>query len=399
MNAKNAAMQLINEMARPDVGEASRTLELAKSLNLPPRVIVGLEMYIEAAREAGSIAQQAKRAADRASECWKVARGEAGREDDLVDLAQKSHGWELDLSPPKENPSSTDGMADPLEDLMHQVAPAAVPFFCRAWSTNEEVEEALRNMPAASHDPETCSLVVLGRASAEIIKHDMHDTVCSLIVAVFQEYLETCEGDTSEAIALKDELDRWAIVAKDVLQAVAPSVLDIYGGLVATEEAETGDLRLARAFWMQWDGLLVSNAVGAAITLELERRKKRKKAAPDDKLRGLDRAAQEGRRNWNLQGNHATAYNKPAYVQAYERGWAESQAAYDEGRAAAMSEEGSPGNPYHGKDPDSALAAAYELGVMRVVSPEMADAFEGNLGAASEYETNGEADEDGDNAS
>lgn len=87
-------------------------------------------------------------------------------------------------------------------------------------------------------------------------------------------------------------------------------------------------------------------------------------------LRGLDRAAQEGRRNWNLEGKHATSYLKTTYREAYNRGWNDSQRAYDEGRAAAQSEDGSPGNPYHGADPDNALAHAYELGVTSVIAPE-----------------------------
>lgn len=87
-------------------------------------------------------------------------------------------------------------------------------------------------------------------------------------------------------------------------------------------------------------------------------------------LRGLDRAAQEGRRNWNLQGKHATAYTKENYREAYNRGWNECQSAYEEGRTAAQSEDGSPGNPYHGADPDDALAYAYALGVASVIAPE-----------------------------
>lgn len=98
-NSQHAAMELIASMSKPDTAEARRVLDLAVSLDLPPRVSGEVEEYIELAREAGDLTTQAKAAQDRATKCWQAVREQASRDDDLVDQAMAAETRDDDEDP------------------------------------------------------------------------------------------------------------------------------------------------------------------------------------------------------------------------------------------------------------------------------------------------------------
>jgi hypothetical protein len=120
-SAQHAAMELLANMAKPDVAEAERCLELSQSLELPPRVIGEIEEYIQIARGAGNMAHAAKLANERATKCWQAVKEQASRVDDLVDMAQSAtkaaevvHATTAVDGAPE---AAVDESADPVGDL------------------------------------------------------------------------------------------------------------------------------------------------------------------------------------------------------------------------------------------------------------------------------------------
>lgn len=82
-------MRLLAETPKPDAPYARTLQEFAEANGLPPRVIGAIEDYIEDAEEAATIAQQLKDAQGEASNSWKNVRDQAGRTNDLVDMAEE----------------------------------------------------------------------------------------------------------------------------------------------------------------------------------------------------------------------------------------------------------------------------------------------------------------------
>lgn len=90
--SQRAALELIANMAAPDLIEGQRTLELSKALELPERVIKHIEAYLETAASAAFLAKEAKVEKEHAASCWQAVKEQAGRSDDLVDMAEKEAG-------------------------------------------------------------------------------------------------------------------------------------------------------------------------------------------------------------------------------------------------------------------------------------------------------------------
>lgn len=392
-------MELLAGTPKPPADMAWTLKSLAEATGLPSRIIVGIDTYVKAAHKAAKDADVAKLSQKSAQELWELVRTESRRLDDIVDhieaemaaAAARKAGTD---SGAEANPTA----ADPTLDFITSKHPLAVDFFTQS-RTKEELNDYLNSLPTISNASDVATLAVLLAACFDLIKNRMVEGVESLVVALLDQYLSGCGTPGDEGVRAKKYLVESCrakgLDAPAVLKSIAPKVLDLFQGLGAPSDVSDGDLVLGLGVWLFWDSTICNPLTGAAISAEAQRRKAspvveptthqsaevtaRESAAKNDQkkepLRGLERAAQEGRRNWNLEGKHATAYNKPAYREAYDRGWTDCQRAYDSGREAAQSENGSPGNPYHGADPDNALAHAYELGVTSVHSPQSISDF------------------------
>lgn len=170
-NAQHASMELLANMAKPDVAEAERALELSRSLGLPPRVTGEIEEYIETARRAGGLAKEAKTAQDRATKCWQAVKEQAGRCDDLVDMANSASASRPVAAPSTDDTTEAESESSgPLSgDLAADMAkrfPAVVDFFAIPRS-DAATQKYLVSLPVTTNDDYQPSLVRLGRAAAQ----------------------------------------------------------------------------------------------------------------------------------------------------------------------------------------------------------------------------------------
>lgn len=87
-NPQKSTMDLLANMGKPDVGEARRVKDLCEALHLPPRVVSAIDHYIEKAKDYARLAHEAKEAQEDAKEAWTAVKENAGRDEDLVDMAE-----------------------------------------------------------------------------------------------------------------------------------------------------------------------------------------------------------------------------------------------------------------------------------------------------------------------
>jgi hypothetical protein len=272
--------------------------------------------------------------------------------------------------------AAVDETADPIGDLVRSTVPAAASFFCRGWSDMDEIKAFLAELPIASNDETACSLMVLLLASSELVKHGMVENTAPMIVAVLSECLQACDErkylqDPARNLELfRQTVKKAKIDARRFLAAIAPRVLDLFDGMMPTDKATLAELSLASLASSYWDGSLCVPSRSAAIAAEIGRREN---ATPTDQpgkptsgrtepLRGLDKAAQEGRLAFRPDvATIANPYVKPSFKAAFDNGVKDARRAYEQGRAHSRDFDGP--NPYKDADPDGALARAYDAGL------------------------------------
>lgn len=280
--SQRSYMNLIAGMAKPDVEQAALMLDHAKNENLPPRMIEGIETFIDRQKHAATLDRRAKEAKDASSGAWGNVREMAKRTDDLVDMVEDRQLAE-DGEPPSED--RVRGAVAFLTDSY----PLAASWFNSASETWRL--EPLTGVVVTSNDEDTLSLLVLFQSAVALIKHGFQDVFTDEINVLLDEWMQRCHDKVALAQqTLTQATKTCGFNPRQILKEVSPLSLDILDGSVDIAHVETEELSFAHRCWAYWDSSLATAAHGSAIAAEIKGRPA--KPAPPAEADFIDQGAE-----------------------------------------------------------------------------------------------------------